>query len=101
MNLNEKRTTAKNQLLSTISDALPTATQTGDYETVVPVEIEGETILVGVTLSTKDTRGAKGSDKRPPREPFQLDVAVADYEALKTERAEIARLSAEIKARRG
>lgn len=101
MNLTEKRATAKNQLLSALFDALPTATQIGDYETVVPVEIEGETIFVGVTLNTKDTRGTKGSDKRPAREPFQLEVAVADYDALKAERAEIARLSAEIKARRG
>ena len=71
------------------------ATQIGDASFVVPVEVEGVTRYVefkATVKNNKDTKTVKA---------FDLDEAVASYNAELESRAEEARIRAEEKASKG
>ena len=100
MNFTEKRTHVKTIIANAIAERFPDAIQIDDYEFVIPVTVEGETFYAALPIGTKDTRGTKASDKRPARDPFTVAEAVAGWEEVKKERAEIAKLAEEIKRKR-
>ena len=86
---------AKEQVMTAFLAAFPNAVQIDDAEYVVAIETPDHgTQYVSNDFTVKDTKGAKAG-KRPARDGFNLDVAVAAYEQKKADRLAAAVAKAE------
>ena len=97
MNTIQKKAAAK-QIVTEMLDLEGKGAQIGNSEHVIAVEVEGEMMYVGVTLTAKDTKGTKETENRPARAAFDLDSAVAAFEQEKLEAAAAAAAKAAAKA---
>ena len=77
---------AKEQVMTAFLAAFPQAVQIDDAEYVVAIETPDHgTQYVSNDFTVKDTKGAKAG-KRPAREGFTLENAIAAYEQKKADR---------------
>lgn len=97
MNITQKKAAAK-QVATEMLNLEDKGTQIGNSEHVIAVEVEGEMMYVGVTLTAKDTKGTKETENRPARAAFDLESAVAAFEQEKLEAAATAAAKAAAKA---